>query len=464
MTAASALLSRCATPPPEVSSPSVFTSSRGLLSLDLTASISQVSLANRSAKLMTYNVQVPGPRLEAWAGDEVEIRLTNALAAPTNLHFHGLHISPTSNSDNPFLEVLPEESFTYRLAIPRNHPAGLFWYHPHYHGKVAEQVAGGLAGVFIVRGELDQIPEIAGAREEILVLQDFDLDRQGRVKEPMPVFRKWGRQGDLITVNGEHQPQVMIPPEGLLRLRLLNASASRYYRLQLQNHPWMLIATDGHALDVPREINDLLIAPGQRADFLIAGNQAEGEYDLISLPYDRGIQAMANSMGHPDTSSADGLEASKKIATLVYGYRAAQTPIPDRIVTVETLPEPDRVREFVFDHGIDAETGQPFLINGKAFKHHRVDTQVKVGTVEDWILINKAGMDHPFHLHTNPFQVISRNGEPETLRAWRDVVNIKAYETVRIRIPFRNYKGQTVYHCHILDHEDQGMMGIVEML
>jgi FtsP/CotA-like multicopper oxidase with cupredoxin domain len=131
---------------------------------------------------------------------------------------------------------------------------------------------------------------------------------------------------------------------------------------------------------------------------------------------------------------------------------------------VEALPEPTKVREFVLDHGIDPETGDPFLINGRAFNHHRVDAQVKLGTVEDWVLINKAGMDHPFHLHTNPFQVISRNGQPEPFKAWRDVINIRAYETVCIRIPFTDFAGKTVYHCHILDHEDQGMMGIVEMV
>jgi FtsP/CotA-like multicopper oxidase with cupredoxin domain len=104
------------------------------------------------------------------------------------------------------------------------------------------------------------------------------------------------------------------------------------------------------------------------------------------------------------------------------------------------------------------------LINGRAFGHHRIDHQVKLGTVEDWVITNNAGMDHPFHIHTNHFQVVSRNGQPEPLLAWKDVVNIPAYETVTIRIPFRDFAGKTVYHCHILDHEDQGMMGIVEII
>lgn len=462
--AATMLLPRCSIPQQETSEARFFSSQNGLLSVDLEARLRRVHLAGRQALLMNYNGQVPGPTFEARPGDEVEIRFTNSLPEPTNLHFHGLHISPESNADNPFLEVLPEEGFTYRFKIPEDHPAGLFWYHPHYHGKVAEQVFSGLAGIFIIRGDLDQIGALAETNEEILVLQDFDLDMRGRIREPSPIFRKWGRQGNLITINGRKPPRLIVPPEGLLRLRLLNASASRFYHLQLENHPWRLIATDGHALAAPQEVSELLLSPGERADLLVAGSQEPGEYSLQSLPYDRGIQAMANSMGHPDTSAAEPVEQVTPIATLSYGSQSAPMAMPETLLSVAPLPEPDRVREFVFDHGIDTETGQPFLINGKAFKHHRVDTQVDLDTIEDWVLVNKAGMDHPFHLHTNRFQVISRNGEPEPVRAWKDVVNVRAYETVRIRIPFRNFPGKTVYHCHILDHEDQGMMGIIEMV
>ncbi|PSN20028.1 copper oxidase [filamentous cyanobacterium CCP5] len=469
VTVAGLLLSRCAVPQSTSPPPRILTSRSGLLKVNLKAELKQVFVAGKQATLMTYNGQVPGPILETRPGDDVEIRFTNGLSQPTNLHFHGLHISPSSNGDNPFLEVLPEEGFTYRFSIPADHPGGLYWYHPHYHGKVAEQVFGGLAGVIIVRGTVDEIPAIANATEEILVLQDFDLDLRGRLKPPSPVFRKWGRQGDLIAINGKTPARLTVVPGGLLRLRLLNASASRFYRLQLENHPWYLIALDGHALEAPQEMPELLLAPGERAELLIPGS-SPGEYRLMNLPYDRGIQAMVNSMEPSGTADGDSQEPVR-IATLTYGdgtegeamVLGAGT-LPEMLLPIETLPEPDRVREFVFDHGIDAETGQPFLINGKSFKHHRVDTQVSLDTVEDWVLINKAGMDHPFHLHTNPFQVISRNDQPEPFKAWKDVVNIRAYETVRIRIPFRDYDGQTVYHCHILDHEDQGMMGIIEMV
>lgn len=449
--------------------PPVLTSEAGTLAVDLTARLSRVSLAGQSATLMIYNQQIPGPRLEASPGDRVTLRFTNALEEPTNLHYHGLHIPPTALADDPFRTVAPGETALYDFRIPDQHPSGLFWYHPHTHGWVANQVFHGLAGPILVRGPDDVLANGAVAEEAILVLQDFDLNRQGQVLDPMPPFRLWGRQGRLITVNGQVQPRFGVPRGKLLRLRLLNASASRIYRLQLANHPWWLAATDGLTLAAPVPQAAVVLAPGERADLLVPGDQSPGSYALINLPYDRGITAMAQSMmGHGSRMGhhVGEVDQPQTLALIDYQGDAAtdQVALPPGLGTVETLPEPSVVRDVVLDHGIDPETHDPFLINGRAFGHHRVDTQVQVGTVEDWIITNKAGMDHPFHLHTNPFQVVSRNGQPEPLRAWKDVVNVRAYETVRIRIPFRDFRGKTVYHCHILDHEDQGMMGIVEIV
>ncbi|HIK43825.1 MAG TPA: multicopper oxidase domain-containing protein, partial [Leptolyngbyaceae cyanobacterium M65_K2018_010] len=316
--------------------------------------------------------------------------------------------------------------------------------------------------------EVDDSPEIQAAQEVFLILQDFDLTRQGQVRPPMPLFRRWGREGALITVNGQTAPVLDLPQGGLLRLRLLNASAARYYHLQLTDHPWWLMAMDGVALETPVPQETVLLAPGERLDFLVPGQAAPRTYDLRSLPYDRGIMTMAGAMGHgpmmgPGRGMARPLNQPVILARLRYQGQTTPVALPTTLGQVEVLPEPTILREFVLDHGIDPVTADPFLINGRAFDHHRVDTQVKLDSVEDWVIQNQAGMDHPFHLHTNRFQVISRNGQPEPLRAWKDVVNIPAYETVRIRIPFRDFAGKTVYHCHILDHEDQGMMGVIEM-
>ncbi|MEM9504867.1 MAG: multicopper oxidase family protein, partial [Cyanobacteria bacterium P01_E01_bin.43] len=437
-------------------------SQSGLLELSLQARQQPVPLGNQTATLLTYNGQVPGPILEAKTGDTVRIDFENQLAQTSNLHFHGLHIPPTGNADNVFLAVPSGATQRYEFVVPGQHPGGLFWYHPHHHGVVAEQVFGGLAGPLIIRGQVDEIPEVRAAEEAILVLQDFDLNRQGQPREPMPMFRRWGRQGNLITVNGELLPTLTIPQSGLLRVRLLNASPSRIYRLRLDNHPWHLMGLDGGTLPDPVEIEeDLILAPGERADILVPGTREPNRYSLLSLPYDRGITDMMGGMGGRHHRRAVMDHAPREIARLQYGETTTAVPLPKTLIPTTSLPETIRRREFVLDHGIDH--GHSFLINGQGFDHHRVDTPVQLGTVEDWRIINKAGMDHPFHVHTNAFQVLNRNGQSFPFQVWKDVVNVKAYEFVDLRIAFNDFPGKTVYHCHILDHEDQGMMGILEI-
>ncbi len=153
----------------------------------------------------------------------------------------------------------------------------------------------------------------------------------------------------------------------------------------------------------------------------------------------------------------------KILATLTYTGQVEPLPLPQQLIPVETLPEPQKIRRFILNHSMAPGMGMVFLINGRAFNHQRVDTQVRLNALEDWEITNTDVMEHPFHLHTNPFQVISRNGQPESFRAWKDTVLVRAGEAVRLRVRFTDFPGKTVYHCHILDHEDLGMMGTLEM-
>lgn len=207
-----------------------------------------VKIGEKQAYLLSYNGQVPAPRLEVKAGDTIRIYLTNNLSQPTNLHYHGLHVTPNGNADNAFLSIAPKERLTYEFTLSKDHSSGTFWYHPHHHEYVAEQLFGGLAGLLIVRGQLDEIPEIQAAKEEFLVLQDFALDANGRIQKPNHMSLMMGREGSLVTANGQLNPSFSIDKGGLLRLRILNASPSRFYRLSLENHPFYLIATDGGAI------------------------------------------------------------------------------------------------------------------------------------------------------------------------------------------------------------------------
>jgi len=464
------LLSQCAisqTPGKDASTfATVFSSQEGLLDINLDLTSHVFSLAGEKGNLLSYNQQIPGPRLEAYPGDRVRIHATNSLSAPTNLHYHGLHISPEGSADNIFLQLSPGETYTYEFTIPDNHYGTTGYYHPHLHGYVAQQVFGGLGGIFVVRGALDDIPEIQQAKEEFLFLKDFNLTPARGQSQPFHGVQMMGREGPILTVNGEVNPQFSIPRGGLLRLRFVNASTSRFYRLQLEGHPLYLIATDGGPTASPIQLSELLLSPGERAEVLIQGNAEAGQYRLLNLPYERGQMGMMGGgmmgrgmMGRGRTET----DAPQTLATLNYSDQTETLPLPQQLIPVEALPEPKIVRQFTLNHGMFPGRGMQFLINGQAFDSQRVDTRVALDTVEDWEIINTGVMDHPFHLHTNRFQVISRNGEAVGHRTWKDTVLVPRGESVRIRIPFRDFTGKTVYHCHILDHEDLGMMGVIVM-
>lgn len=455
--------------------PQVHASTEGLLALDLEASYRTVNLGGIQSDLLAYNGQIPGPRLEAKPGDTVRLRFTNNLTQPTNLHYHGLHVTPTGNADNVFLEIPPGETLTYEFTIPSNHPAGTFWYHPHLHGLVAEQLFGGLAGLFIVRGELDEIPEIKAAKEEFLFLKDFELDSNGRIVQFQPMALMMGREGGLVTINGQVNPTFSIATGGLLRLRLVNASTSRFYRLELENHPLYLIATDGGSLSEPVEVRELLLSPGERAEVLVQGERESGKYRLLNLPYDRGGMGMMGGgmmgrgmmgggmMGRGMRRENSTQRNPETLATFTYSNSTASLPLPQKLIPIEALPEPETVRRFEINHGMAPGMGMVFLINGQTYSHDHIDTQVRLNAVEDWELVNTGVMDHPLHIHVNNFQLVSRNGRASPYRAWKDTVVVSPGETVRIRTRFADFTGKTVYHCHILDHEDLGMMGTMEI-
>jgi FtsP/CotA-like multicopper oxidase with cupredoxin domain len=441
--------------------------------LELVAQASRGTLPGGPAELLTYNGRSPGPLLELNAGDRVRLHLRNRLNQPTNLHFHGLHIPPTGTADNVFLTVPPGGSFSYAFSLAKDHPAGLFYVHPHLHGLSADQVFGGLGSALVVRGELDRIPEVAAASETVLVLKDF-ASASGPSNASMGMERMLGREGPLLTVNGALNPGLSIPSGGLLRLRFLNASNARIYRLALEGHQLVRIATDGGAVATPESLGELLLAPGERADVLVQGNQPPGTYRLLNLPYQR-----SRHMG----IAAATEEGPTTLATMRYAGAVAPLPLPKTLIPVPALPEPERTRRFVLAHAMGmgmggmkhdmgamggggmamGGMGMGFQINGQSFEPDRINTRVKLGSTEDWVIVNDDVMDHPFHLHVNPFQVISRAGQAESQRRWKDTVLVKAGEEVRLRVTFRDFPGRAVYHCHNLDHEDLGLMGVLQI-
>lgn len=455
-------------------SPERLVSVDGMLTATLTASEQRIDVAGRLAQLYAFNGRVPGPAMELRAGDDVRLRLRNELSEPTNLHFHGLHVSPEGTADNIFLQIPAGEELDYVFRVPSRHPAGLFWVHPHLHGMVAKQVSLGLAAPFIVRGELDSIPEVAAAREHMLILQDFELGSDGRPADPGMSAMMLGREGSLITVSGRRSPQYAIEQDGMVRLRLLNASVSRFYRLAIDEHPMHIIATDGGALATTHTVDDLVMAPGERRDVLIQGTRKTGAYRLMNLPYDRGSMEMMGGsgmgsrggmMGGMSGMRGDGAAPPTELATLVYQGRAPRrVNVPQTLVAVPPLPATAIQRTFELGDAMGMRPsgmGMRFVINGREFDHERTDTRVRLDSVEEWEYVNTTTMDHPMHIHTNSFQLVGADGVSE--RAWRDIVLVKARSRARLRLRFEEFAGKTVQHCHILDHEDRGMMATLLM-
>ena len=279
-----------------------------------------------------------------------------------------------------------------------------------------------------------------------------------------------GQEGELQLVNGKLQPTLRAQ-KATLRLRIINASNARYYRLKLEDHPLHLIATDGGFVEKPVMLEELLLAPGERAEVLVRLTR-EGSFKLQNLPYDRGgMMGGAGGMmggsgmggsGMSGTNAGGSSQTTTTLLTVIAPPNPKPLPLPASLMRIEKL-DLTRVaatRRIVFTAQM---MGQRFYLNGQSFDAQRTDIRGKLGTLEVWELRNDTDMDHPFHLHGYPFQIIDRNGVPAPYRARKDVVNLKKNDRVRIAVPLRDFTGLTVYHCHIVEHEDRGMMGTLEV-
>jgi bilirubin oxidase len=424
----------------------------GIVHAALVAAPARMELVEGVATAVyAYNGRIPGPTLELREGDRVTIRFRNDLPEPTTVHWHGLHLSVDSDG-SPIDPVAPGEEKVYSFTIPAG-SAGTYWYHPHPHHHTGSQVAQGLYGAVVVRADDD--PHPPSYPERLIVLSDNRFLPDGSIDLPDPqsvqgkVDAENGREGDVLFVNGEVMPTIEIRSGEIQRWRIVNASASRVYRLSLPGHTFLHVGSDGGLFERPVEVEEIMIANAERVELLVRGTGAPGSsVTLTTLPYDRYV---------PQTRPADW-QASRELLTLRYldAPAVAADPVPDVLRPVPALdPAEATVTRVV-------SMSQGFL-NNRPFDLARVDMQAELGATEIWEIENLVGMDHPFHLHGFRFQVLERNGVAEPFRSWKDTVNVPKHETVRFIVRFENHPGKWMFHCHILDHEDQGMMGILEI-
>ncbi|GAA5228715.1 multicopper oxidase family protein [Paeniglutamicibacter antarcticus] len=450
--------------------PQVLSSSERLLDIRLTAAPAQIQVGGRRASVQAFNNSLPGPTWRVRPGDTIRVALTNSLEAPTNLHVHGLQVSPEGNGDNPFVSVLPGETFDYEFTLAKDHPPGTYWYHPHHHGHVAEQIAAGLYGAIIVE-DPEPVPV---SNERVLVISDLSLDASGNLAPVGPMQRMMGREGEIVLVNGQVHPRLSAGSGERERWRIVNACPSRYLRLHLDGQKVRLLSRDFGRLPAPEEISEVVLAPGNRIELLV--ETREGLSPLVATPVDRGgMGSMGGGMMQEGNVSA-GDEPVELLSLAVSGASGtAPAPVPNGPPMKDLREQPISARHTLdFGMGMGGSmmgggggeangSMMSFTINGKEFDAERTDTVVSRGTVQEWTLRNSSPMDHPMHLHVWPMQVIESGTQDLSTPRWQDVVNIPAHSEVKVLISFEPLIGRTVYHCHILDHEDQGMMGILDV-
>ena len=438
-----------------VTEPTVLASSGGTLDVTLRAAPG-ARLDGRSTQALGYNGTSPGPTLVVRPGDRLRLRLENDLVDTTNLHTHGLHVSPEGTSDNVFRTVEPGTAADYEYRIPDDHPAGTFWYHPHHHGTVADQVFGGLHGALLVVGADEPVVE----RERVLVVSDTRLTPAGEVAGVTHAEQMRGREGELVLVNGLRRPELELAAGTTERWRVVNACVSRFLDLRLDGHTWGLLGLDGQALHDPVDREGVLLAPGNRADLLVRPTGG-GTTSLRTHSRDRGGMGMMGGGGvtSPEVELATVIVRDPGTPATTRAWSSPWPVAPDlRAATVE------RRRVLTMTGGMGMGMGgREFGFDGRTFDPARTDQRLALGSVEEWTIGNATMMDHPFHLHVWPMQVLEApEHDPDGPADWRDVVVVPAMGQVTVRVPVRDFGGRTVYHCHVLDHEDLGMMGVVE--
>ncbi|MEM8712199.1 MAG: redoxin domain-containing protein, partial [Planctomycetota bacterium] len=495
-------------------------SSDGNLTVTLTVEKALNHIGEDPVLLRNYNGKLTGPTLRCLPGDTLYITVDNKLAPgpflpgamntlhgfdTTNLHTHGLHVSPTGNSDNILLQVEPQSRQQYEIAIPTDHPCGTFWYHAHLHGSTAANVGSGMSGALIIEGGIDDIPEIAAAVERVLVLQQIpyvnnDSKAACNADQDTPVIPPdkdlsigviepeyadcsfgpgtWDELGRYTTINGIKTPIIRMRPGSVERWRLVDSAVREVIEPELvrltgspAGSPASLqmheIAVDGLPLGRLAARDKLELWPGYRSDVLVRAPNVPGVRYL--LRDDREVHSpIAEERRH------------LAIVEVVGDPRPMELP-SDASLAAFRLPSIDPVdvtgRELA-SYGIFPKGGSvTFSVDRTPFSEEEA-RQITLGEVHEWTLTSRNGVgpvSHPFHIHVNPFEIFSMVDEHDeeqldrdpitgaVLPVWRDTIILKEGWKVSARTRYTDFTGVFVQHCHILDHEDQGMMELIQI-
>lgn len=468
------------------------------------------SIAGCALTLRTYNGQLVGPTYRVRPGQTMNIVLDNRLPVETpdsvaaqvaqeasqafidtrphpfnttNLHTHGMHVSPVGNSDNVLLAIPAMSSLPYEIKVPTDHTRGTYWYHAHAHGSTAVQVGSGMAGALIVDDDPAKIPPqlaAANAREKIFVIQTILYDTNGRINDITAFFPDnpqtdtlcmegksgctWQNSHRLTTVNGQVVPMITMYPGEVQRWRFIDAAFREGLRLSLEHHTLYEIATDGiytGRIDAWRPTQPLDLQPGYRSDVLVQAMPVKRDYILYdeSTPAGASLRQVAEDRQPIAVLRVTGSGPAMDLPTAA--QMAALDPFPG--VDLRKTADGDQVALFNIRGGADPNDPRAyFQVNYAAFNPGRI-RYLRLGATDQWTLRTEAN-PHVFHIHVNPFQVERRGPDGQTQLVWKDSQFINTDQTIRAWSRYTDYIGQYVIHCHILDHEDLGMMEVVEIV
>jgi FtsP/CotA-like multicopper oxidase with cupredoxin domain len=435
---------------PPLAEPRIDGDGRKVLDLELRAGETEI-LPGTTTETWGANGPLLAPTLRASRGDEVMPRVANGLGEETTtIHWHGMHL-PAVADGGPHQTIAPGETWSPTWTIDQ--PAATLWYHPHPHPETEDQVYRGLVGMFILddpEAEALALPDDYGVDDIPLILQDKSFEEDGSLDFSKGPVSPTGRLGDEILVNGTHDPHLEVTTERV-RLRVLNASGARVYNVGFaDDREFDLIATDGGLLEAPRAMDRIQLSAGERAEIVAEFEPGENVV-LRSFEPDLGTNFW-------DGRFAGGDDSFDLLEIRAAGELAPAPEIPQRLAAQEPLAESNatRVRRF--------ELSGQGSIDGRSMDMTRIDEVVDVGTTEVWEVSNASGTPHNFHPHDVRFRVLEYAGgaPPPHLEGRKDTVYIPPNETVRVATEFSDYTDPEhpyMFHCHVLQHEDRGMMG-----
>jgi FtsP/CotA-like multicopper oxidase with cupredoxin domain len=425
--------------------------------LDMQTGTTQLLDTGLPTRTAGYNGSILGPTLIMNSGDFVTLNVHNSLQETTTTHWHGMHVT-ASDDGGPYTVINPGATWSPDFTVLDS--ASTMWYHPHLHGKTHEQVNSGLAGMILVRDEVEAaagLPRTYGVDEFPLILQDRSFGA-GNTLRVVPL-------GDVMMVNGTLDPYLEVPGQ-LVRFRVLNGSNERAYYVGVSdNRTFHVVGTEGGLLEAPTPVKRVLLMPGERADVVVDFTADIG--DTLSLrsyasELRDGIPGAARGPGGAD-NPLNGLDLELVQLRVGAAVEPVLTRLPTSIWTIEKPAEADVTarRTIRMTGGVP---GTPFTLDNQEYAHDRIDQTVFLGAVEIWTIENNTGAAHPFHIHDIQFFILDRNGVPPAAHesGKKDTVLVDARETVRFITRFETHAETDVpymYHCHILPHEDGGMMG-----